>query len=75
MVKVFVGPTQVFATGVITKVATTGLEVALIAIKLGCPSVPVASTPMLNSVFVHGYVVPATGEPLKTSAGAVALLQ
>ena len=54
IVNVFVAPTQVFATGVITKVAITGLEVALIAVKLGCPSVPLASTPMLNKVFVHG---------------------
>jgi hypothetical protein len=54
IVNVFVAPAQPFAIGVATKVAMTGLDVLFIAVKLGCPSIPVASTPMLNRVFVHG---------------------
>jgi hypothetical protein len=54
IVNVLAAPEHVFAIGVTTKVAVTALDVLLIAVKLGCPSIPLASTPMLNIVFVHG---------------------
>jgi hypothetical protein len=54
IVNVLAAPEHVLASGVTTKVATTMLDVPLIAVKLGCPSMPLASTPILNRVFVHG---------------------
>ena len=53
MVKFRIVPTHVLAIGVTVKLAITGVEPALIAAKLGCPFVPLASTPILDTVFVH----------------------
>ena len=67
-------PEQPLAVGVTVMVAVTGAVPLLTAVKEGILPFPAAARPMDGVLFVHAYVVPATG-PLKLTAAVALLLQ
>jgi hypothetical protein len=67
-------PTHPFAVGVTVIVATTGAVPLLIAVNDGIFPVPLTANPIDGSLFVHVYVVPATG-PVNVITNVVAPLQ
>jgi hypothetical protein len=74
MVKASTGPGQPLAVGVTVTVAVTGALPVFVAVKVPMLPLPEAARPIVASLFVQAYVVPATGF-VKLMAVVVAPLQ
>ena len=66
IVKLMLFPAQLLVTGVTVISETMGLVVLLVPVNSSIVPSPVEGNPIIELLFVHWYLVPATDEPLNT---------